>query len=122
MSVGLTAAALTAIRTSPAPAARTGWSVTMRTSGPPAFVIVTARMPCPCCLPYSNIQRFPEPPSPSRLRVTLLNRNGDQCRIDDLWIGPPAHTRIQRIERGNLTRCQREIENVDVLADAFRSD
>jgi hypothetical protein len=47
----------------------------------------------------------------------LLNRNGEQFRIDDLWIGPTAHTRIQRIDRRNLTRCQREIENVDVLAD-----
>src|SRR4051812_22376018 len=50
MSVGLTAAALTAIRTSLAPAARTGWSVTVRTSGPPALVTVTARIPCPAYL------------------------------------------------------------------------
>src|SRR3954451_23118055 len=44
MSVGLTAAARTAIRTSPAPGSRTLRSTTDRTSAPPAAVMATARL------------------------------------------------------------------------------
>jgi hypothetical protein len=44
VSVGLTAAALTAILTSPSRGSRTGSSATLTTSGPPGSVITTARM------------------------------------------------------------------------------
>ena len=43
MSVGFTAAALTAIRTSPAPGSRTSRSTTRSTSGPPGSTTATAR-------------------------------------------------------------------------------
>ena len=43
MSVGLTAAAATAIRTSPSAGSRTGRSMTSRTSGPPGSRMPTAR-------------------------------------------------------------------------------
>jgi len=53
-------------------------------------------------------------------RLSVRDRKGVRLRIDALRIGAAAQARIERVDRRDLVRREREIEDVKVLSNARR--
>src|SRR5665213_2241397 len=117
MSVGLTAAAFTATRTSPGPASRTGRSTTRSTSRPPGAVTAIARIVLsssstilPAAEPGS-LEGAPEPLVHSERLLLLLGRTGfpapTPCRSAPVLLRSRAADGQQTWEIIGVERCGR---------------